>query len=172
MPEEFDIMKPISTDLDIGGTMFDTGQEERQVQKNVYTPPKDDGVYHAEFGYLTREEAALLAEDGEDERQVVTSEAFDGVGAAVGCSSTSRGSAVSNSGSQSVGAAAAVSRQSASQAEKKGDLIDRLPVRMNGKPVESRTGKLVLIIVFIAIFAMAFLPFIFFALTDLFTIFS
>lgn len=70
MADEFDIMKPISSELDIGQTMFDkpsdrsaasaTQGQSAAPPPKPYTPPKDDGVYHAQYGYLTEEEAAVL----------------------------------------------------------------------------------------------------------------
>lgn len=81
MSEEFDIMKPISLDLDIGTTMFDTPKKEddrskTQVSlqqpdddKNVkadttpvaeYKKPVRSGVDDVDYGYLTEEEAEFM----------------------------------------------------------------------------------------------------------------
>ena len=72
MAEEFDIMKPISTDLDIGKTMFDEPDVLEQLsdaaaaEPVVFEPPEDNGVYNAAFGYLTAEEADFVAEISEE----------------------------------------------------------------------------------------------------------
>lgn len=69
MAEEFDIMKPISADLDIGMTMFDRPQvndkkedAKEQSAPKAYAPPADDGVYNADYGYLTAEEAEFVSD--------------------------------------------------------------------------------------------------------------
>ena len=61
MAEEFDIMKPISAELDIGTTMFDKPKA-ADAAEAACAPPEDDGVYNADFGYLTAEEAALVSD--------------------------------------------------------------------------------------------------------------
>ena len=72
MSDEFDIMKPISADLDIGGSMFDKPADKAPStsapQAKPYTPPSDSGVYHAQYGYLTEVEAAVLDESNVDFR--------------------------------------------------------------------------------------------------------
>lgn len=91
MAEEFDIMKPISADLDIGSTMFDKPQQGQKpvfsgaaasvqtssaaVPQNTapekqYAPPKDDGVYNADYGYLTAQEAEFISDISEDRTPV------------------------------------------------------------------------------------------------------
>ena len=111
MAEEFDIMKPISADLDIGTTMFD---EPKQGQPSVftaaaaspqtdisaaqsvpvekqYTPPDDDGVYNADYGYLTAQEADFISDISEDNdgAGVASSSGLFGPVSAAACSSDS-----------------------------------------------------------------------------------
>ncbi len=88
MAEEFDIMKPISADLDIGSTMFDTPKpvaqqnsttgmsgvsadldigstmfdNTQQMPPKQYTPPRDNGKYNPDYGYLTAAEAEFISD--------------------------------------------------------------------------------------------------------------
>lgn len=173
MADNFDIMKPISSDLDIGSTMFDASQQssvQAQAVAAAPTPSKDKGVYHVDYGYLTPQELAALSLIP---NEVVTSKAFDGVSGAVGSSSSLEKSPLDRAISElnalrvqhttaAAGSSASI-RAAQSVAKRGGDnagSTDKSAAVIKGIGGSVKLIRIVFLVIFAIAFGSSFIPFI------------